>query len=719
MAKRWAEVAASPEFKALPPPEQEAARGQYFDQVVAPQIPPEEQNAARTQFDQYSKPAIEAQKLASAAKTAQTDTSGGLQDLPIIGPAAYGLATGVPGGKAVAALARTGISKLTEALGGDKGKGYAENRSDIEREATHAFNRGPVSAAISGAATLGEAALTGGALVKGAAALPVVGERIAAAAAPELAAGDTVGNALKLAGSGAATAGTYGAAAGATEGAAQAVGEGNPAAAPVEAVKGAVREGIPAAVGGAVLGPVAGAVTDLATPVIKSAARAVAEKLAPVAAPAVRSVGRVASAVAGQSSNLDNAAKLIAQRVKASPAEVKAAVQDFQDKTGGQMPSVAQILDLVSQRNVADVGNIKNAAGDVFNTAKSQAENALPGQVTKQIARGGAVPTTQQVARAAAADNEAAIAPVRDKLVSLPDKIAPRLQRLVANEVTANNDPEALSALEDNKASVDTLDRVYQKLGDLHNKEPGHGYDALRTGLKNLVTAQVPEYAGVRSTFERGAKVKAGFQAGLQNETAADAASVQEGKSLSDATSQLAQAGGARRRLTDQAAQSNRGALATARTLAEPAGAKAATPQLSDAEQSRLQQGADRLVKGQQALANIAPASQRSDIAQHTDEITGLAKTALLAGSHSTTLFKANMLTNLVTKLRLSNDTAKKFAEALTDPDKVPYVVDLLGKARVNAQEVRDIVAKSAQAAGVQAGVSGAALASHTRKQRR
>lgn len=51
MAKKWSEVANSPEFMALAPEQKEAARSQYFDQVVAPQVPPAQLQAARQQFD--------------------------------------------------------------------------------------------------------------------------------------------------------------------------------------------------------------------------------------------------------------------------------------------------------------------------------------------------------------------------------------------------------------------------------------------------------------------------------------------------------------------------------------------------------------------------------------------------------------------------------------------------------------------------------------------
>lgn len=50
MTKPWSEVAASPAFKSLPPEDQDSARKQYFDDVVAPRVPPEQHEAAFEQF---------------------------------------------------------------------------------------------------------------------------------------------------------------------------------------------------------------------------------------------------------------------------------------------------------------------------------------------------------------------------------------------------------------------------------------------------------------------------------------------------------------------------------------------------------------------------------------------------------------------------------------------------------------------------------------------
>lgn len=51
MPTPWSDVAASPQYQALAPADQEAARQQYFDQVVAPRVPADQREAARAQFD--------------------------------------------------------------------------------------------------------------------------------------------------------------------------------------------------------------------------------------------------------------------------------------------------------------------------------------------------------------------------------------------------------------------------------------------------------------------------------------------------------------------------------------------------------------------------------------------------------------------------------------------------------------------------------------------
>lgn len=57
MAKKWSEVQAMPEYQTMPDHEKEAARAQYFDQVVAPQVPAEKLREVRATFDAQTGPA--------------------------------------------------------------------------------------------------------------------------------------------------------------------------------------------------------------------------------------------------------------------------------------------------------------------------------------------------------------------------------------------------------------------------------------------------------------------------------------------------------------------------------------------------------------------------------------------------------------------------------------------------------------------------------------
>ncbi len=58
MARPWREVAQHPEFKALSPDQQEAARNQYFSEVVAPNVPTEDIASVRVAFDSDTKPTL-------------------------------------------------------------------------------------------------------------------------------------------------------------------------------------------------------------------------------------------------------------------------------------------------------------------------------------------------------------------------------------------------------------------------------------------------------------------------------------------------------------------------------------------------------------------------------------------------------------------------------------------------------------------------------------
>lgn len=58
MAKKWVEVASSPAYQALSPEQQDAARNQYWNEVIAPRVPVAERDVVRQSFDADTAPTV-------------------------------------------------------------------------------------------------------------------------------------------------------------------------------------------------------------------------------------------------------------------------------------------------------------------------------------------------------------------------------------------------------------------------------------------------------------------------------------------------------------------------------------------------------------------------------------------------------------------------------------------------------------------------------------
>lgn len=103
MAKKWVEVASSPAYQALAPEQQEEARSQYWNEVIAPQVPEQERETVRQQFDADTSPTVNwpdategmstLQKIGAGAGKAVVDTYRGAKQFAtqgLLGQAAAG-----------------------------------------------------------------------------------------------------------------------------------------------------------------------------------------------------------------------------------------------------------------------------------------------------------------------------------------------------------------------------------------------------------------------------------------------------------------------------------------------------------------------------------------------------------------------------------------------------------------------------------------------------
>jgi len=97
MAQPWSQVASSPQYQALPADQREAARQQYFSQVIAPQLPDDNARAqAKQQFDaQFGSKGPDFSNVKSASQTVQEAPSLGDQAVRSLSLAGRNVAHGL------------------------------------------------------------------------------------------------------------------------------------------------------------------------------------------------------------------------------------------------------------------------------------------------------------------------------------------------------------------------------------------------------------------------------------------------------------------------------------------------------------------------------------------------------------------------------------------------------------------------------------------------
>jgi enamine deaminase RidA (YjgF/YER057c/UK114 family) len=157
MPKAWKDVAASDEYKALPPDQQESARQDYFKEVVAPKVSADQLDAVRNEFDQATKTTVGSPSQAAAEKFAgalQRDQFAGALDTGMKG-LTWGLSDQLAAGEAAIG---TGIENTGRALVGAKqpysaGEAYRATlkaREGAEKKFSDAHPVGAVATELAG-----------------------------------------------------------------------------------------------------------------------------------------------------------------------------------------------------------------------------------------------------------------------------------------------------------------------------------------------------------------------------------------------------------------------------------------------------------------------------------------------------------------------------------------------------------------------------------------
>lgn len=131
MTASWNDVQANPDYQKLTPQEKEAARSQYFNEVVAPRVPKDQLAAARSEFDQDT--------LKSAPKEQQSLAQKAISQIgknPLVGQVEAGLSM-ASGALALPIAAGASAYELATAPSGEKAKRAAEASQGVTEALTY------------------------------------------------------------------------------------------------------------------------------------------------------------------------------------------------------------------------------------------------------------------------------------------------------------------------------------------------------------------------------------------------------------------------------------------------------------------------------------------------------------------------------------------------------------------------------------------------------
>lgn len=415
---------------------------------------------------------------------------------------------------------------------------------------------------------------------------------------------------------------------------------------------------------------------------------------------ATRAVGGALSRrVAG-----NNAIRSLAKRLGETPDALQTAVDDFRAATG-RAPTLVEVLQAGSAEELGKVANARSAAGDVFRGAQADVSAARPATMRTRIEAGGPTDTVANADKVRKEAFDAAMGPIAAKRVKLPTDIPSAVRRQIANDVklrAANGDKTIEAAYAAGEVDIRTLDNVRQNLGKLDQSQPGLGYGKMRDLVTKFGATAEPTYGHALDEYGAFSRRLAGLKDGSKGKLPADL----EGPARADAGTPDYAAGrnvGVRTRLADAAGDSEAGALATAKDVQQGGTATEMRGALNPRETNNIQALGQAELTGAERLAQTVPA-QKAASDEFAKTGTRFVESIVALGGHALTGFKAHVLSRLLLQPGLSPATARRIAEYATNPSEVPNVIAALRRARLNEQQIREILMPVAGAGGATAG---------------
>lgn len=432
--------------------------------------------------------------------------------------------------------------------------------------------------------------------------------------------------------------------------------------------------------------------------------------ISPVAAKAAQlglAAGKKIVGLVSSGQAQSNAMEALAKRIGSTPAELRSAMDAFRTATG-RPPTLAEIVDSGSAAELGKVADARKVAGDQFNRSAEQITQQRPANMQAQIESRGPTDTVANLTNIREDAMNAAMGRVEHIVVHVPPRdidrfLDPDAARVLSRDLRARLNQAQISG-RPAQLTVRDIDNMRIAFNDAADTGQRHVFYDLANRVGQIGATQVPSYGSALSeysAFSRGIK---GFEHGTKGTTPADLKSPLD---IADAQSPEYSAGrnvGVRSRVAQAAGSSERGAVSTANDIRQNAGtATELRGALGARETNRLQAQGQAETQSARNLALTAPGAQATSDETARD-IGDAIKTGIAAGGHASATYKAGVLARLVSNAKLSflsNDAARRIAEASTNTARLPGVIDALRRARLNDEQIRAIFSPRA---GVAAG---------------
>lgn len=448
--------------------------------------------------------------------------------------------------------------------------------------------------------------------------------------------------------------------------------------------------------------------------------------------------GAVAGPIVGKATELGMARlapaakrawKLIAKKMGVSPDDLAAYAQQFKATTG-ENPSVAQLMNAEGSGALRafSAQNSTMAAG--MQAAARQADDALPGAVTRAIDAAGqpkapaflaGVSPTARSSRALANQlddsMDKAMAGVADDAVSVPMDLIedPFFQRALPRSMRRKLSEELADAgddVDDLIMSVRDIDTVRRRLRRMQNSPAnlGEDYGSLADELADTAAQQSKGYATALDEYGKGARFIEGFEHSIRGGASAETASnAALRRSLGTAEGKAGQQAGVLVNARNQAQSSPQGAASLADDLA---GSTSRAKEFADAAPAQggqmTRERAQMLSAGRESQQRATPSSVNPNVSEAdaaTHALVGAGEA--VAGLHFAGVGRMMRAASRVfNSMELPEKAQREMAQALTstDPAVVQNTIKQLRDAGANAAALKRLASVVSAETGVKTG---------------